>query len=216
MDISGDTIVKESEIPFYKHQQQELMHDGRLIDPRKIEDYIARDGYSALAKTLSEMKGDEVIDLVTKSGLRGRGGGGFPAGIKWATCAKHHGTRYVICNADEGDPGAYMDRSILEGNPHAVIEGMIIGAFTIGSDEGYVYVRHEYPLAVERLGIALQQAREQGDRLIVAVNVDETVRKLKGEDRPVNPLAKVVAWSVDSDDLSVTATAMVILTIWPF
>ena len=108
------------------------------------------------------MKPEKIIAEIKKSGLRGRGGGGFPTGIKWDTCRKHHGTRYVICNADEGDPGAYMDRSLLEGNPHSVIEGMIIGAIAIGSHEGYVYVRHEYPLAVTNLTIALDKAREYG------------------------------------------------------
>jgi NADH:ubiquinone oxidoreductase subunit F (NADH-binding) len=119
-------------------------------------------GYAALEKSLFEMTPDEIIDQVKKSGLRGRGGGGFPAAIKWESCRRHEGDRYIICNADEGDPGAYMDRSLLEGNPHSVIEGMIIGAIAIGSNEGYVYVRHEYPLAVKNLLIALQSAEELG------------------------------------------------------
>jgi NADH:ubiquinone oxidoreductase subunit F (NADH-binding)/(2Fe-2S) ferredoxin/Pyruvate/2-oxoacid:ferredoxin oxidoreductase delta subunit len=160
--VTGEKIKFERDIPFYKHQNRLILGKNGHIDPTAIEDYIAEGGYSALAKAL-EMGGDKVLEEVKKANLRGRGGGGFPAGRKWETCRNAPSDkRYVICNADEGDPGAFMDRSVLEGNPHSVIEGMIIGAFTIGSDEGYVYVRHEYPLAVERLGIALQQAREKG------------------------------------------------------
>ena len=155
-------IAHEKDIPFYKLQQRIIFGKNGIIDPTSIEDYILVDGYKALEKALFEMKPEEIIDQVKKSGLRGRGGGGFPAGIKWDTCRKHDGDRYVICNADEGDPGAYMDRSLLEGNPHSVVEGMIIGAIAIGSREGYVYVRHEYPLAVKNLTIALQKARELG------------------------------------------------------
>ncbi|MBU4316237.1 MAG: NADH-quinone oxidoreductase subunit NuoF [Proteobacteria bacterium] len=155
-------IAHEEDIPFYKLQQRVIFGKNGLIDPTNIEDYIKYDGYLALEKILFEMKPEGVINEVKKANLRGRGGGGFPTGIKWATCRKHHGTRYVICNADEGDPGAYMDRSLLEGNPHSVIEGMLIGAYAIGSSEGYVYVRHEYPLAVKNLGIALDAAREKG------------------------------------------------------
>jgi NADH-quinone oxidoreductase subunit F len=155
-------IAHEKDIPFYKLQKRIIFGKNGIIDPTSIEDYILVDGYKALEKALFEMKPEEIIDQVKKSGLRGRGGGGFPAGIKWDTCRKHDGDRYVICNADEGDPGAYMDRSLLEGNPHSVVEGMIIGAIAIGSREGYVYVRHEYPLAVKNLTIALQKARELG------------------------------------------------------
>ncbi len=155
-------IAHEKDIPFYKLQQRIIFGKNGIIDPTSIEDYILVDGYKALEKALFEMKPEEIIDQVKKSGLRGRGGGGFPAGIKWETCRKHDGDRYVICNADEGDPGAYMDRSLLEGNPHSVVEGMIIGAIAVGSREGYVYVRHEYPLAVKNLTIALQKARELG------------------------------------------------------
>ncbi|MBA3028557.1 MAG: NADH-quinone oxidoreductase subunit NuoF [Desulfobacteraceae bacterium] len=155
-------IAHEEDIPFYKLQQRIIFGKNGLIDPTNIEDYIKYDGYLALEKILFEMKPEGVIDEVKKANLRGRGGGGFPTGIKWATCRKHHGNRYVICNADEGDPGAYMDRSLLEGNPHSVIEGMLIGAYAVGSSEGYVYVRHEYPLAVKNLGIALDAAREKG------------------------------------------------------
>jgi len=155
-------ITLEHDIPFYKLQQRVIFGNNGLIDPTSIDDYIAVGGYSAMAKSLFDMTPEKIIAEIKKSGLRGRGGGGFPTGIKWDTCRKHHGTRYIICNADEGDPGAYMDRSLLEGNPHSVIEGMIVGAIAIGSHEGYVYVRHEYPLAVANLTIALDKAREYG------------------------------------------------------
>jgi NADH-quinone oxidoreductase subunit F len=160
--VTGEKYKLEQDIPFYKHQNRLILGKNGHIDPTSIDDYIANGGYGALAKAF-EMGPDKVLEEVKKSTLRGRGGGGFPAGRKWETCRNAESDkRYVICNADEGDPGAFMDRSILEGNPHSVVEGMIIGALTIGSDEGYVYVRHEYPLAVERLGIALEQAREKG------------------------------------------------------
>ncbi|MBI5590291.1 MAG: 4Fe-4S binding protein [Deltaproteobacteria bacterium] len=155
-------ITLEHDIPFYKLQQRIIFGNNGLIDPTSIDDYIAVGGYGAMAKSLFDMTPEKIIAEIKKSGLRGRGGGGFPTGIKWDTCRKHHGTRYIICNADEGDPGAYMDRSLLEGNPHSVIEGMIVGAIAIGSHEGYVYVRHEYPLAVTNLTIALDKAREYG------------------------------------------------------
>jgi NADH-quinone oxidoreductase subunit F len=155
-------ITLEHDIPFYKLQQRVIFGNNGLIDPTSIDDYIGVGGYSAMAKSLFDMTPEKIIAEIKKSGLRGRGGGGFPTGIKWDTCRKHHGTRYIICNADEGDPGAYMDRSLLEGNPHSVIEGMIVGAIAIGSHEGYVYVRHEYPLAVANLTIALDKAREYG------------------------------------------------------
>ncbi len=160
---TGNKIVKESDIPFYKHQQQLLFGPGRKIRPGEMDDYLALGGYAALAKVLGDSKPAEVIDLVLKSGLRGRGGGGFPAGVKWKSCADAAGDpKYVICNADEGDPGAYMDRSLLEGNPHSVLEGMLIGAYAIGSSQGYIYVRNEYPLAVSNVHAALDQAREAG------------------------------------------------------
>jgi len=162
---SGEKITYEHEVPFYRKQERLVFGSNGLLDPTSIEDYLAIGGYSALAKALSAMKPEEVIDEVKKSGLRGRGGGGFPTGRKWESCrnaASMNGTRYVICNADEGDPGAYMDRSLLEGNPHSVLEGMIIGAYAIGSSDGYVYVRNEYPLAVQNLGIALDQVRQYG------------------------------------------------------
>ena len=156
-------IVYEKDIPFYKKQKRLIFGDNRKIRPTEIKDYIAIGGYSALAKVLYSMSPEEVIEEIKKSGLRGRGGGGFPTGKKWTYCKEAPGEpRYVICNADEGDPGAYMDRSLLEGNPHSIIEGMIIGAYAIGSHEGYVYVRNEYPLAVENTGIALEQAEEYG------------------------------------------------------
>jgi len=156
-------IVHEGDIPFYKFQQRIVFGSNGEIDPTQIDDYIAIGGYQALEKILTEMKPEEVIEAVKKSGLRGRGGGGFPTGAKWEACRKAKGKeKFVICNADEGDPGAYMDRSLLEGNPHSVIEGMLIGAYAIGSKEGYVYVRNEYPLAVSNLSRAIEQAKEAG------------------------------------------------------
>jgi NADH:ubiquinone oxidoreductase subunit F (NADH-binding) len=138
------------------------MRNCGYIDPDVIEEYMARKGYLAFFNALKEMKPSEIVGVIKASGLRGRGGGGFPTGIKWATCAKHKGDRTIICNADEGDPGAYMDRSILEGDPHSVIEGMLIAAVAIGSRQGYIYVRNEYPLAVKRLITAIKQARSYG------------------------------------------------------
>lgn len=156
-------IVRESDVPFYKQQTRIIFGSNGLIDPTSIYDYIGLGGYTALSKVLNEMKPEEVISEVKKAGLRGRGGGGFPAGVKWETCRRAKGEpKYVICNADEGDPGAYMDRSLLEGNPHSVLEGMIIGAYAIGSIEGYVYVRNEYPLAVEYITKAVKDAEQVG------------------------------------------------------
>ena len=151
------------QIPFFRRQERIALHNCGIVDPENIEEYIALDGYQALAKVLNEMEPDEVIDVVSKSGLRGRGGGGFPTGRKWASSAvvKEH-EKFVICNADEGDPGAFMDRSILEGDPHSVIEAMIINGFAVGAHQGYIYVRAEYPVAVKRLGIAINQAHEYG------------------------------------------------------
>ncbi len=155
-----------SEIPFFAKQKLVVLRNRGLIDPEKIEDYIARDGYQALGKALAEMTPEQIIQEIKRSGLRGRGGGGFPAGIKWATArqaAIHRGVEPVlVCNADEGDPGAFMDRSIIESDPHAVIEGMVIGARAMGARTGFVYIRHEYPIARERLEKALAQAREYG------------------------------------------------------
>jgi NADH:ubiquinone oxidoreductase subunit F (NADH-binding)/(2Fe-2S) ferredoxin/NAD-dependent dihydropyrimidine dehydrogenase PreA subunit len=161
--VTGEKIISEEEVPFYQKQRRIIFGNNGNIDPTQIEDYLAVGGYQALAKALFSMKPEEIIREVKKANLRGRGGGGFPAGLKWEQCRNAPGNiKYVICNADEGDPGAYMDRSLLEGNPHSVLEGMIIGAFAIGSHEGYVYVRNEYPLAVENLGIAIRQAEEVG------------------------------------------------------
>lgn len=155
-----------SEIPFYKRQMLIALRNRGLINPESIEDYISRDGYTALAKVLTSMTPEQVIKEITASGLRGRGGGGFPTGVKWQTCRhaalERNEEPYVVCNADEGDPGAYMDRSIIESDPHAVIEGMIIGAYAIGAKQGYVYIRKEYPIACDRLNLAIKQAREYG------------------------------------------------------
>jgi NADH:ubiquinone oxidoreductase subunit F (NADH-binding)/(2Fe-2S) ferredoxin/NAD-dependent dihydropyrimidine dehydrogenase PreA subunit len=160
---SGARIVHEEDVPFYLKQQRLVLDLNGDIDPTNIEDYIAFGGYAALGKALRQMEPEGVIEEVVESGLRGRGGAGFPAGIKWRLCREANGeTKYIICNADEGDPGAYMDRSIMEGNPHRVLEGMIIGAWAIGAEEGYVYIRNEYPLAVENLKIAIAQAEEYG------------------------------------------------------
>ncbi|MFC2004906.1 NADH-ubiquinone oxidoreductase-F iron-sulfur binding region domain-containing protein [Chloroflexota bacterium] len=163
VDGNGEKIVHEGEIPFYKYQSRIIFGNNRLIDPKQIDDYIAVGGYSALAKALLEMTPEQVLNEVKTANLRGRGGGGFPAGIKWENTRNAPGEiKYVIVNADEGDPGAYMDRSILEGNPHSVLEGLIIGAYAIGSHEGFVYVRQEYPIAVGNLSVALEQAHEFG------------------------------------------------------
>lgn len=160
---TGEKISTEEEVPFYKKQRRIIFGNNGSVDPTQIEDYIAVGGYRALPKALLTMKPEEIIKEVKKANLRGRGGGGFPAGLKWEQCRNAPGEiKYVICNADEGDPGAYMDRSLLEGNPHSVLEGMIIGAYAIGAHEGYIFVRHEYPLAVVNIGIAIQQARELG------------------------------------------------------
>jgi NADH:ubiquinone oxidoreductase subunit F (NADH-binding)/(2Fe-2S) ferredoxin/NAD-dependent dihydropyrimidine dehydrogenase PreA subunit len=156
-------VPKMADIAFFKYQMLIALRNRGLIDPEKIDESIGRGGYSALAKVLTTMTPEEVIEVIKASGLRGRGGGGFPTGVKWETCRKAKGdVRYIICNADEGDPGAFMDRSIVESDPHAVLEGMLIGAYAIGSSEGYIYIRQEYPLARERLIIAIQQAREYG------------------------------------------------------
>ena len=160
---TGQKIVHEHDVPFYKLQTRYVFGMNGEIDPTSIEDYLAIGGYSALAKALFRMSPDEIIQEVIASNLRGRGGGGFPTGWKWDATRKAKGEpKYVICNADEGDPGAYMDRSLLEGNPHLVLEGMIIGAFAIGSHEGYIYVRNEYPLAVTNITTAIRTAREYG------------------------------------------------------
>ena len=160
---TGKKVIHESEIPFYKYQNRIVFGNNKRIDPNSIDDYIALGGYSALSKALSQMTPEQVMEEVKRSGLRGRGGGGFPAGWKWQTTRDAPGEpKYVIVNCDEGDPGAYMDRSLMEGNPHSVLEGLTIGAYAIGSHEGFIYVRAEYPLAVENVGIAIQQAEGCG------------------------------------------------------
>ena len=156
-------VTNFNNMTFYASQERVALRNCGLIDPTKIDEYIARDGYFALNKVLHEMTPDQVVDEVFNSGLRGRGGGGFPTGLKWRLTAKNRGGQsYVICNADEGDPGAFMDRSILEGDPHSVIEAMAICGYAIGANQGYIYIRAEYPLAVERLEIAIKQAYEYG------------------------------------------------------
>ncbi|MFO8163556.1 MAG: NADH-ubiquinone oxidoreductase-F iron-sulfur binding region domain-containing protein [Thermodesulfobacteriota bacterium] len=150
------------DIPFYNKQIKIALRNCGYIDPDRIEEYIARGGYRAFLKALAQMQPAELINTIKESGLRGRGGGGFLTGVKWETCAKQSGERYIICNADEGDPGAYMDRSILEGDPHSILEGMLIAGIAIGSNQGFIYVRHEYPLAVKRLIEAIKQAESYG------------------------------------------------------
>ena len=160
---TGKPILKEIDIPFYRLQNRFLLGENLVIDPTSIDDYIAQGGYKALWKALTQMSPEKIIDEVKLSGLRGRGGGGFPTGRKWESCRKAEDLiKYVICNADEGDPGAYMDRSLLEGNPHKILEGMIIGAYAIGAQQGYIYVRNEYPLAVTHATQALKDARKYG------------------------------------------------------
>jgi NADH:ubiquinone oxidoreductase subunit F (NADH-binding)/(2Fe-2S) ferredoxin/Pyruvate/2-oxoacid:ferredoxin oxidoreductase delta subunit len=159
----GEALPTINELPFFKNQVRIALRNVGFIDPMNIEEYIARDGYLALSKVLTEMTPEEVIDEIKRSGLRGRGGAGFPTGLKWELGRRAKGSeKYIICNADEGDPGAFMDRSILEGDPHSVIEGMLIGAYAIGAKKGFVYIRAEYPLAIKRLTSALQQARNYG------------------------------------------------------
>ncbi len=159
---TGQRYKHEQDIPFYKHQNRLILGKNGHIDPSSIDDYISQGGYGGLAKAL-EMGGDKVLDEVKKANLRGRGGGGFPAGRKWETCRNAEADkRYVVCNADEGDPGAFMDRTVLESDPHAVLEGMAIGAFATGADEAYIYCRAEYPLAIRRLKKAIAQAEDRG------------------------------------------------------
>ena len=160
-EVIGNVSLNDT--AFYKSQKRIVLRNCGVIDPENIEEYIAMDGYAALGKVLTEMTPDEVIGVVTDSGLRGRGGGGFPTGRKWSLCAPNKAPqKYVVCNADEGDPGAFMDRSILEGDPHCVIEAMAIAGYAIGATKGYVYVRAEYPIAVTRLQKAIDQAKEYG------------------------------------------------------
>ena len=182
---NGHKARCEDDVSFYKKQQRLIFGNNGIIDPTNIEDYLAVGGYSALCKVLFDMHPEEVLDEISRSGLRGRGGAGFPTFRKWEAARNapsYDGIRYTICNADEGDPGAYMDRSLLEGNPHSVIEGMIIGAYTMGSHHGYVYVRNEYPLAVKNLGIALDQARQYGflGKNILGSNFDFDIKISRG------------------------------------
>ena len=161
--VAEDRIKSIEEVGFYKKQVRVALRNCGVINPEDIDEYIAFDGYKALEKVLTGMTPAEVIDIVKKSGLRGRGGGGFPTGMKWEFCANAQGDqKYVLCNADEGDPGAFMDRSVLEGDPHSVIESMAIAAFAVGANQGYIYCRAEYPIAVKRMAVAISQAREYG------------------------------------------------------
>ena len=160
---TGEKATHESDIPFYKNQERNIIGSNIKIDPKIIDDYLALGGYSALLKVLSQMTSEEILVEIKKSNMRGRGGGGFPAGRKWEGSRNAPDEiKYVIVNADEGDPGAFMDRALLEGNPHSILEGLIIGGYAIGSHEGYIYVRQEYPLAVENVNIAIKQAEEYG------------------------------------------------------
>ncbi|MBM4302164.1 MAG: NADH-quinone oxidoreductase subunit NuoF [Deltaproteobacteria bacterium] len=159
----GSVKAYKSKVPFYQGQRLIVLGKMDLIDPTSLDDYLAAGGYQALQKVFDGMSPEAVIDAVERSGLRGRGGGGFPTGRKWRLCRQAPGDiKYLICNGDEGDPGAFMDRAVMEGDPHAVLEGMIIGAYAIGAIQGYIYVRHEYPLAVKRLALAIDQARDAG------------------------------------------------------
>ncbi|NTV89953.1 MAG: NADH-quinone oxidoreductase subunit F, partial [Clostridiales bacterium] len=166
--LAGADKVTETEksietTDFFKKQLRVALRNCGVINPENIDEYIAYDGYKALSKVLTEMTPEQVIDVVKKSGLRGRGGAGFPTGLKWEFTAKAKGDqKYVCCNADEGDPGAFMDRSVLEGDPHSVLEAMAIAGYAVGSNQGYIYVRAEYPIAVKRLEIAIKQAKEYG------------------------------------------------------
>lgn len=161
--VAGDTVKSLNETQFYKKQRRVALRNCGVIDPENINEYIAMDGYQALAKCLTEYTPDEVIQIVKDSGLRGRGGGGFPTGLKWSFTRKNQADqKYVVCNADEGDPGAFMDRSVLEGDPHCIVEAMAICGYATGATEGYIYVRAEYPIAVKRLQIAIDEARELG------------------------------------------------------
>ncbi|MBQ8765956.1 MAG: NAD(P)H-dependent oxidoreductase subunit E, partial [Clostridia bacterium] len=158
--VTADEIKSLNETNFYAKQQRVALRNCGVIDPENIDEYIAYDGYQALAKCLTEYKPEDVINVIKESGLRGRGGGGFPTGLKWSFCAANAADqKYVVCNADEGDPGAFMDRSVLEGDPHCIIEAMAICGYAIGASQGRVYIRAEYPLAIKRLETAIGQAR---------------------------------------------------------
>jgi NADH-quinone oxidoreductase subunit F len=180
---NGNEISAQNDIPFYKNQQRIVLGNNVRIDPANIEDYIAIGGYSALAKALGELEPAHIIDMVQKSGLRGRGGGGFSTGNKWESCRNAPGDiKYVIVNADEGDPGAYANEGLLSGNPHSVLEGLIIGAYAIGANQGYIYVRNEYPLALKNITIAMQQAEKMGllGKNILGSGFDFSVRVNRG------------------------------------
>jgi NADH-quinone oxidoreductase subunit F len=179
---TGEKVTLEQEVPFYKKQRRLIIGNNGLIDPTSIDDYLAIGGYAALGKAF-KMTPEQIIDEVKKSGLRGRGGAGFPTGNKWETTRQAHGDiKYVIANADEGDPGAFMDRALVEGNPHSVLEGMIIGAYAIGANQGYIYIRNEYPLAVRNMRTALQQAEEYGllGKNILGSGFDFTIKIQRG------------------------------------
>ena len=161
--ITKEKYIQENDIPFYKYQKRIISQDNALIDPTDINDYLSIGGYSSLSEILAKMTPEDVIDTIKQSGLRGRGGAGFPTGKKWEFARTANGNiKYIVCNADEGDPGAYMDRSLLEGNPHRILEGMIIGAYAIGAEEGYFYVRGEYPLAIKHISLAISKAKKLG------------------------------------------------------
>lgn len=180
---TGEKATRESDIPFYKHQVRNILGSNIKIDPKSIEDYLAIGGYSALARALLRMSAGEVLAEVKKSNLRGRGGGGFPTGRKWEESRNAPDPiKYVIVNADEGDPGAFMDRALLEGNPHSILEGLTIGAYAVGAHEGFIYVRQEYPIAVENVVIAIRQAEEYGflGRDILGSGFDFTVKVHQG------------------------------------
>ena len=181
--VSGNKIAHRDKIPFYRKQVRNILGNNTEIDPTRIEDYIAIGGYTALAKALLEMRPEQIIDEIKHSGLRGRGGAGFPTGAKWESCRHAPGDiKYVIVNADEGDPGAYANEGLLSGNPHSVLEGLIIGAYAIGSKQGYIYVRNEYPLALANMTIALNQAEKLGllGKNILGSGFDFNVRINRG------------------------------------
>ncbi|WP_455392844.1 NADH-ubiquinone oxidoreductase-F iron-sulfur binding region domain-containing protein [[Eubacterium] cellulosolvens] len=183
--VKNKKVKLEQDLPFYKYQNRIILGNNSKLDPENIEDYIGIGGYSALTRALTKMHPDKIIDEITHSGLRGRGGAGFPTGRKWASCRRaeaNDGIKYVICNADEGDPGAYMDRSLLESNPHSVLEGMIIGAYAIGAHHGYIYIRTEYELAVNTLKNAIKQAEEYGllGKNILGSGFDFTIKLSRG------------------------------------
>ncbi len=181
VDKSVQRLVCRTDVPFFKRQKKIVLENSGEIDPEKIEEYIAADGYAGLFKAVTTMTPAEVTEQVSKSGLRGRGGAGYPTGLKWSMVSKAKSTtKYVICNADEGDPGAFMDRSVLESDPHRVLEGMAIAAYAVGATQGYIYVRSEYPLAVKRLKVAIRQAERQG---VLGANIFGTPLSLKIEIR---------------------------------